>query len=145
MTWYYKNEPYLTPDQFVVGFVYIITNLVDNRKYIGKKLFTFARTKIKTITQKNGTKKKKKIRDRIDSDWQNYFGSNEELKQDVIKYGEENFHREILHLCDSKAVCSYFEIKEQILNDVILKPEQWYNGFIGCKIHRNHMKKLFLK
>lgn len=145
MTWYYKNEEYLQPDQFVVGFVYCITNKLSNKKYIGKKLFTFSRTKIKTIIQKNGTKKKKKIRHRIDSDWQEYFGSNEELKQDVNKFGENNFYREILHLCDSKSECSYLELKEQILNDVLLQPTQWYNSFVGGKIHRNHLKPLFLK
>ena len=55
-----------------VGFVYLITNLINDRKYIGKKLAKFSKTTYKTVKLKNGTKKKKKIRSKIDSDWQDH-------------------------------------------------------------------------
>ena len=63
-----------------IGFVYCITSLVDNRKYVGKKLLKFSRTK-----QVKGKKKKIKIA----SDWKTYYGSNKELQEDVVKFGEE--------------------------------------------------------
>lgn len=113
-----------------VGFVYLITNLVDGRKYIGKKLFKFSRTK-----QVKGKRKKIKI----ESDWKTYFSSSEALKADVEQLGSDNFRREILKLCKTKAECSYWEAKLQFENDVLLSDE-WYNSWISCKIHKGHVK-----
>lgn len=114
-----------------IGYVYLITNKLTGRKYIGKKLFFFAKTR--TI---KGKKKKEKAM----SDWPIYWSSSEELKADVKIYGEENFTREILHLCQNKGTLSYLEMREQIINDVLLKPDEWYNAFVGGKIHRKHVK-----
>ena len=74
-----------------MGFVYCITNTITGKMYIGKKLAKFSKTKIKTVTLKNGKKKKKKIRSKTDSDWQEYYGSNLELNKDVEQLGKENF------------------------------------------------------
>jgi hypothetical protein len=82
-----------------VGFVYLITNITNDRKYIGKKLSKFSKTTYKTVTLKNGTKKKKKIKSKIDSDWMEYYGSSIELNKDVELLGKENFTREILFFC----------------------------------------------
>ena len=83
MTWIYQNVPVLELPEDCVGFVYQITNLTNDRKYIGKKLAKFSRTTYKTIKLKNGNKKKRKIRSKIDSDWQDYYGSSPELTKDV--------------------------------------------------------------
>lgn len=114
-----------------VGFVYRITNLEKNKKYIGKKLFSKAGYK-----QVKG--KKKKIRK--PSDWKNYWGSNEELKADIKKYGKNNFKREVLSLCKSKGDLSYDEAYYQFLYGV-LKDDGYYNSWIQCKIHKKHLKK----
>ena len=66
-----------------VGFVYLITNKANGRRYIGKKLAKFSKTTYKMVTLKNGTKKKKKIKSKIPSDWLTYWGSNEVLKEEV--------------------------------------------------------------
>jgi hypothetical protein len=118
--------------------VYIITNNVSGRKYIGKKLAKFAKTTYKVVKQKNGTKKKKKIRSKIDSDWQTYYGSNDELKKDVETLGPENFTREILYYCKSKAECSYIEAREQFTRKV-LESKEWYNGHIQVRVHGSHI------
>ena len=96
MTWLYQDTPVETLPEKCVGFVYLITNNLTGRKYIGKKLAKFSKTTYKTVKQKNGTKKRKKIRSKIDSDWREYYGSSPELTADVITLGTENFTREIL-------------------------------------------------
>ena len=103
MSWTYQNALVETLPEDCVGFVYIITNLTNGRKYIGKKLAKFSKTSYKTVKLKNGTKKKKKIRSKIDSDWQEYWGSSPNLQADIDALGTNNFTREILFYCTSKA------------------------------------------
>jgi hypothetical protein len=122
-----------------VGFVYLITNKANQRKYIGKKLAKFAKTIYKTVTQKNGVKKKKKIRSKIDSDWMDYYGSSIELNKDVESLGKDNFTREILFYCKSKAECSYVEAREQFGRKV-LESDDYYNGQISVRVHGSHIK-----
>ena len=105
MTWLYQDTPIETLPEECVGFVYLITNNLSGRKYIGKKLAKFSKTTYKTVKQKNGIKKRKKIRTKIDSDWREYYGSSPELTADVITLGTENFTREILYYCNSKSEC----------------------------------------
>jgi len=116
-----------------VSFVYLITNLVNDRKYIGKKGFTFSKTK-----QVKGKKKRFKV----ESDWKNYYGSSEELKAEVEKFGEKAFRREIIRLCKSKGEASYFEAKEQFVRNV-LESDEYYNSWISCRIRKSHLT--FLK
>ncbi len=136
--WIYNNEQIIELPEDCVGFVYLITNLTSNRKYVGKKLAKFSRTRTKTVTLKNGTKKKKKIRDKIDSDWLEYYGSSNELNKDVELLGKENFRREILFFCKSKAECSYIEAREQFTRKV-LETTEYYNNNIMCRIHGSHI------
>jgi hypothetical protein len=125
-----------------VGFVYLITNLVTGRSYIGKKLSKFSRVKYKVVLQKNGIKKRKKIRSKVDSDWQTYWSSSPEVQADVKALGEDKFKREILYFADSKGQLSYLEAREQFQRQVLENPDQWYNGIIQCRIHRSHVLKV---
>jgi hypothetical protein len=93
------------------------------------------------VKLKNGNKKKKKIRTKIDSDWQDYNGSNIELNQDVQNLGTNNFRREILYYCRSKAECSYIEAREQF-DRKVLESQDYYNGQISVRVHGSHIKKL---
>ena len=140
MTWLYENSPVETLPEDCVGFVYIITNLISGRKYIGKKLAKFSKTTYKTVKLKNGTKKKKKIRSKIDSDWLAYYGSSPELTKDVTELGTENFKREILFYCSSKSECSYIEAREQFQHKV-LESKDYYNGHIQVRVHGSHILK----
>lgn len=129
--WFYQNRFVKDEDvENYVGFVYLITNVLNEKKYIGKKLFKF-----KKSYQKN-KKRKTKL---VDSDWKTYFGSNAELLDDVKKYGEHNFHREILHLCKTKGTCNYYEAYEQFARHALLK-DDYYNGWIAVKVGRTHIK-----
>jgi len=131
MTWYHKDVPY-EYDGVYFGFVYLIENLTNERKYIGRKYFSKAGYK-----QVNG--KRKKIRK--ESDWQTYYGSNDTLKTDVTKLGEHNFRRTILYLCRSKSECAYFETYEILTRHALLN-ENFYNDWITAKIRKDHLKNV---
>ena len=139
MTWYYNNQPVTELNEDCVGFVYLITNLTNQRKYIGKKLAKFSKTTYKMVKLKNGTKKRKKIKGKIDSDWLDYYGSSIELNKDVASLGKDNFTREILFFCKSKAECSYIEAREQFSRRV-LESDDYYNGQISVRVHGSHIK-----
>ena len=139
MSWYYQKSLVETLPEECIGFVYCITNSITGRMYIGKKLAKFAKTTYKIVKLKNGTKKKKRIRSKIDSDWREYYGSNDQLNKDVQQLGAENFHREIIYYCTSKAECSYIEAREQFSRRV-LESDDYYNGQISVRVHGNHIK-----
>ena len=138
MTWTYQGHIVEELPEDCVGFVYIITNIVSGRKYIGKKLAKFKKTTYRMVKLKNGKKKRKKIRGSIDSDWQTYYGSSPELSKDVEALGMENFTREILYYCKSKSECSYVEAREQFARRV-LETEDYYNGHIQVRVHGSHI------
>lgn len=132
--WLYENKEYdETPEEYQ-GFVYLITELDTGKKYIGKK--NFWRPK---VLPKN-SKRNRRVRTRVESDWRKYFGSNKEVQALVESNGIENYKREILRLCKTKGEMSYYEAKLQFENDVLLR-DDYYNEFIGCKIHSRHLKK----
>ena len=139
MSWLFESKQVDVLPEDCVGFVYLITNKLTGRMYIGKKLAKFSKTTYKTVKLKNGNKKKKKIRSKVDSDWQTYYGSNEELNRDVQNLGTDNFTREILYFCSSKAECSYIEAREQFTHKV-LESADYYNGHIQVRVHGSHIK-----
>ena len=139
MSWLYENTQIEILPEDCVGFVYLITNKLSGRKYIGKKLAKFSKTSYRVVKLKNGNKKRKKIRSKIDSDWQLYYGSNDQLNKDIETLGVDNFTREILFYCTSKAACSYIEAREQF-NHRVLESDDYYNGQIVCRIHGSHIK-----
>ena len=132
--WYYENEPYESTPEEYQGFVYLITELDTGKKYIVKK--NFWRPK---VLPKN-SKRSRRVRTRTESDWKRYYGSSEQLQHLVESRGSERFRRDILHLCKTKGEMSYYEAKLQFERDVLLSDE-YYNEFIGCKIHSKHLKK----
>ncbi len=140
MTWTYNNQPVEELPEDCVGFVYLITNITNGRKYIGKKLAKFSKTTYKTVKLKNGTKKKKKIRSKVDSDWRDYYGSSPNLQTDIDTLGKENFTREILFYCTSKAECSYIEAREQFSRKV-LESDEYYNGHIQVRVNGSRILK----
>jgi len=134
MTWYHHNTPAeITSEQTegYFGFVYLITHIKTGQRYVGKKFFTKSKTK-----QVKG--KKKKIR--VASDWETYWGSNTKLQEDVKLNGEEEYTREVLHLCKNRSECSYWETYE-IFNRHALMTESYYNEWVSCRIRKAHLIK----
>ena len=136
--WTYKGTEVVALPEDCIGFVYIIVNVLTGRKYVGKKLAKFSKTSYKVVKLKNGKKKRKKIKSKIESDWQQYYGSNIELNKDIEQLGSENFTREILYYCRSKAECSYIEAREQF-NRKVLETNDYYNGHIQVRVHGSHI------
>ena len=132
--WTYEGKPF-DSDQIEdnIGFVYLITDLTNDKKYNGKKNFWSTRRlpPLKGKTRRRTVKK--------ESDWKEYFGSSEQVKLLVEESGQERFKREIIRLCKSKGEMSYYEAKEQFDREVLFSDE-YYNEFIGCKIHAKHVK-----
>lgn len=141
--WKHNEIDIDTPPEKAIGFVYCITNLLDGRQYIGKKKLTNTKTSIKTVTLKNGTKKKKKIKSEIDSDWRDYYGSNTELQQDVEKHGVENFERKILRFCTTLGEMSYWETYEIFINHAV-PSTKYYNTWVSVRVRSNHLPKTFV-
>jgi len=127
MTWSYQGKEVEEIPEGYIGFVYLITNLKTRQKYIGKKLAQFKRTK----PPLKG--KRLKRRSVVESDWRDYWGSSDRLNADVQTLGEENFTREILYLCKSKAEMSYLEAREQFERRV-LESDEYYNGIINVRV-----------
>ena len=131
--WVYENKDFnQTPDEFQ-GFVYMVTEKDTGKKYIGKKFFWKPKTLPITKTRK------RRVRTRVESDWRTYYGSSKEVQSLVESKGKDNYKREILRLCKTKGECSYYEAKLQFQYDVLLSDE-YYNEFIGCKIHAKHIR-----
>ena len=134
--WIYENKLYDEAPKKYMGFVYLITDLTTNRKYIGKKLFWNTR-KLKPL--KGKTRRRTQV---VESNWKNYYGSNEELQQLDENSHAQRFEREILHLCTKKGIMGYLEAREQFDRNVLLSDDEYYNNFIGCKIHGKHVAGL---
>ena len=132
--WIYQGKEFTeTPEEYQ-GFVYEITELDTGKKYIGKKFFWSP--KILPVTKT----RKRRVRTRVESDWKDYYGSSKEVQLLVEQKGNDNYVREILHLCKTKGDCSYWELYHQMNNHVLLK-DDYYNEFVGAKIHSKHITK----
>lgn len=132
--WNFCNKPYdETPEEYQ-GFVYLITEIETNKKYIGKKFFWKPKTLPKTKTRK------KRVKTRVESNWRDYYGSSKEVNLLVEQNGKDKYKRDILKLCETKGECSYYEAKLQFELDVLLR-DDFYNEFIGCKIHSKHIRR----
>lgn len=138
--WTYQGQPVTELPEDCAGFVYLITNTVNGRMYIGKKLAKFSKTTYRVHKLKNGTKKKKRVRSKVDSDWRDYYGSSPNLTADIEQQGTDQFTREILYYCQSKSECSYIEAREQFSRRV-LESDEYYNGHIQVRVHGSHILK----
>lgn len=127
MNWTYKGKEVTEIPEDIEGFVYLITNLTNNRKYIGKKLARFKTTKPPLKGKKN------KRRGFKESDWKEYWGSSDKLQADVAALGEDKFTREILYFCKSRAEMSYIEAREQF-DRRVLETDDYYNGIINVRV-----------
>lgn len=127
MSWTYQGKIIEEIPNEYEGFVYLITNLTNNKKYIGKKLAKFKTTKPPLKGKKN------KRRGFKESDWKDYWSSSDKLQEDVKTLGEENFTREILYFCKSRAEMSYIEAREQF-DRRVLETDDYYNGIIDVRV-----------
>lgn len=133
MTWNFNEKPIDEADvpEKAIGFIYLITNNVTGKLYLGRKLLTKAGTKVVAGT-------KKKIRK--DSDWKEYWSSSPDLQLQIVEHGKENFKREILMFATTKSSLNYME--EMALHIVgALESDKWANGNIRAKVFRRNLQK----
>ena len=138
MEWTYLGNIIKELPKDCVGFVYLITNTTNNRKYVGKKLARFRKTRPPLKGRIN------KRRSTVESDWRDYWGSSDWLLEDVEKLGKNKFTREILHYCPSKGVTSYLEAREQFERRV-LETDDYYNGIINVRVGGSKILREALK
>ena len=129
--WYFNGKLFEEVDKKYEGFVYLITNLDNGMKYIGKKHFWERRKNPKT-----GRRQTK------ESDWRNYFGSCDSLIQDVKILGKDKFKKEILYLCPHKKSMSYYETYEQFKRNVLLDGT-YYNTNIEGKFYSSEVERIY--
>lgn len=130
--WIHLLEGYALESEGVqnyYGMVYLLINKETKRKYIGKKFFW------SKVTRSVKGKKKKVL---VESDWKKYYGSNKQLKEELANGAE--FERYVVHLCETKTECAYWEMDYQIRCEALLT-EEYYNQFIGGKINGKWLKK----
>jgi len=128
--WQY-NENF--PQKSCYGFIYEITNLSNQRSYIGKK-------QIEKIVKRPPLKGKKNKRKIItESDWKSYTGSCNQLNEDIKTQGKQDFSFKILRLCYNKWELAYYEAELQFKLGVLLS-SNYYNGIINCRIGKKPKK-----
>ena len=110
--WLYKDKPFTSEDILDnYGFIYCLTDVTNNRKYIGRKYFW----SVRTVKKVNNRRKKNKS----ESDWKNYYGSSKTIHEIIEQHGKERFKREILSLHKTKGDVNYNEVKAQFKLDVL--------------------------
>ena len=115
------------------GFVYRITNLQNGKVYIGRKYFYQKRK------PKGG-----KRRVTSESDWKRYYGSSDELKQDVKEYGRDNFRREIISLHTTLGKVNYEETRQLFLHNVLTEalddgtPKYYNSNILGRYMRKDY-------
>lgn len=122
-------------DELPYGFIYLIENTVNGKKYIGKKQMK----SVKKLKPLKGKKNKRHFD--IETDWKTYTSSSNEVNQDIVTFGKDKFVFSIIKFCGSKSELAYEEIKLQLKEDVILR-EDYYNGIVNCRLNRNCFKNL---
>lgn len=134
--WYHEKKHYDPDEEELkkwVGFVYVITDLSNDKKYIGKKLFWKTR---KLPPLKGKKRKRTKV---VQSDWLDYYGSSQIVQDLLVEHGPNNFYREIIHFCTSKGQLGYMEMFEQVISHALMD-DTYYNGIIQCRINQRTVK-----
>lgn len=152
--WLYKDTVISSIDDMPegsYGFIYEVTHLPTNRKYIGKKVLYFERNvklgkrELEALKEERKAKgiggrapsKKKVIKE---SDWQTYYGSQTEIKELVNKGKESDFKREILMFVDNKKHLTYYEAKFLFIKEVLEKNDEYINDNILAKFYSRDFK-----
>jgi hypothetical protein len=132
--WIYKGTPFTSDDiGDYYGFVYRITNTTNEKSYIGRKYFVQKRK------PKGG-----KRRVTSESDWKRYFGSSDELKQDIKRIGRSSFRREILSLHTTLGKVNYEETKQLFIHNVLMEalddgtPKYYNSNILGRYMRKDY-------
>ena len=129
--WTYQGTTFTSDDiDNFFGFVYRITNIKTGRQYIGRKYFWKFRTP-------RGKKRKVKS----ESDWKKYYGSSEELKEQIQQLGRQNFSRVMLSLHKTAGKTNFEETRQLFVKGVLTEQlddgtPRYYNSNILSRYFR---------
>lgn len=132
LPWTYKGEDFTETPRKYEGFVYLITDTVTGKRYIGKKSFW--------STKKTDDGKGRFVNKRVESEWQKYYSSNPEISKLSQGGNGARFRREILHLCLTKGTGSYLEAREIMERRALEKPDEYYNRYFEVKLNSGHIR-----
>ena len=138
MNWIYKTISMEDITQFpenTFGFVYMTTHKPTGKSYIGKKvLFHNQKKKLgkKELAALAGIVGRRPSYKLVvkESDWKTYYGSQTNIKQLLLEGKKDEFERTILKCVQTKKQLTYFEIKYQMLYEVLEKPDEFFNDNI---------------
>jgi len=148
--WTYKSIPVNSikdmPEN-TYGFIYVVTHIPTDRKYLGKKVLFFERNKRlgkRALNALRLERKAKGIGGRVplkqkiitESDWQTYYGSQKEIINLVKEGNKADFQREILQYVKDKKQLTYFECKYLFINEVLETRNNYINDNILGKFYR---------
>ena len=132
--WIYEGSPFTSDDiGDYYGFVYRITNTTTQKSYIGRKYFYQKR-------KPRGGKR----RVTSESDWKRYYGSSDDLKQDIRSLGRGSFRREILSLHTTLGKVNYEETKQLFLHNVLMEalddgtPKYYNSNILGRYMRKDY-------
>ena len=117
------------------GFVYRIIHKPTGKIYIGRKILQnttkvkLGKKELKELAGVVGRRPSYKMAVK-ESNWKTYWGSNKFLKDLYKIEPKENFEREILICAPTKKLLTYYELKYQILYEVLEKPDEFFNDNI---------------
>ena len=143
MSWTYKQNEIGDLSQFpenTLGFVYMVTHKATGKSYIGKKVLyhtkkmKIGKRELAKMEHVVGRKPSYKLAVK-ESDWKTYYGSQAEIKKILLEEGPEAFDREILKFADSKKLLTYYEVKYQMIYQVLEKPDEYFNDNVLGKFY----------
>ena len=138
MSWSYKQHEIEDITQFpenTFGFVYMTSHKPTGKSYIGKKVLfhnqkkKLGKKELAALTGVVGRRPSYKLVVK-ESDWLKYYGSQTDIKQLLLEGKKDEFERVILKMCPDKKSMTYFEVKYQMLYQVLEKPEEFFNDNI---------------
>ncbi len=143
MNWTYDQNELLGISDFpenTHGFVYRITHIPTSKSYIGRKILQNS-TKVKLGKKELaeyagvvGRRPAYKLAVK-ESNWKTYWGSNKTLKELYKTEPKENFERHILKFAPTKKLLTYYEVKYQMVYQVLEKPDEFFNDNILGKFY----------
>tara|TARA_B100000780_G_scaffold272928_1_gene235822 strand:+ start:2034 stop:2519 length:486 start_codon:yes stop_codon:yes gene_type:complete len=150
MSWIYKNNEIDDITQFpdnTYGFVYINRHIPTGKSYIGKKILQFTKKvklgkkEIAALGAVVGRKPSYKLSVK-ESDWKNYYGSQKDIKKLLVEGKKDEFERTILKCVRTKKQLTYFELKYQMLYQVLEKPSEFFNDNILGKFFTKDLEDI---
>jgi len=154
--WIFQNKEINTIDDMpkgAYGFIYEVTHLPTQQKYLGKKVLFYERNK------KLGKKEQQKIKEErklkglrgktpskkkviLESDWKKYYGSHNKIVELIKNNKHHEFSREILMFVPNKKMLTYYETKYLFLKEVIENNEKYLNTNISGHFYSKDFQDL---